>query len=632
MVSRETNKTSFIPGIEGLRTLSVLGVILFHLWPKIFAGGFSGVTVFFVVSGFLMTSIVLKDLAAFGHLRLKRFYLRRFWRLYPAFIVMIFLTTALLFFFFPAGLFGIRGTLISNLFYVNNWYQILHQVSYFAAGAHWSVFTHLWSLSVEAQFYVIWPLLVTAILYLADKKWQLSLLIPAILALISSFLLAILYSPVSTNRAYYGTDSRVFSFIIGGMVAILITLLRSQACPKILRRFQQLLAEYSVWIISASFSGALILFVIANGVQAWVYDFGMLLLSIFTALLIYYFVMVPENHFNLIMGNHFFRYIGSRSYSIYLYQLPVFVILEEIFRNFSPLVHFWVSLFSILLIMLLADLSYRWVEMPFRHGMIHMTRQSFMSVKTVLTSLLIVLTLTGTFLGFISKDATRSKSADQLRRHLQSESQKISRQNSQAVSARQNAVSSQSAKSSQSSAASGADQQLAGIFQTSPENIAKVRQLSVTAIGDSVLLDVGPDLQMAMPKAIVNARIGRHTQEAIDSLQALKDEKKLDPIILMVIGTNGEISADNIQQVRRIAGNRQVFWVNSFSGGKPWEGPNNNLLSSFDKQDSNLHVIDWYSGAHAHPEWFEPDGVHPQRAGNRAMTTMIINSIASGVK
>lgn len=169
-VVRESKKASFIPGIEGLRTFSVIGVILFHLWPKVFAGGFAGVTVFFVISGFLMTRIILDELGQRGSFRLKRFYLRRFWRLYPAFIVMILLTITVLTLGFPEGLFGIRGTLLSNMFYVNNWYQILHSVSYFAASAHWPVFTHLWSLSVEAQFYFVWPIILIMILYAGEKK------------------------------------------------------------------------------------------------------------------------------------------------------------------------------------------------------------------------------------------------------------------------------------------------------------------------------------------------------------------------------------------------------------------------------------------------------------------------------
>lgn len=99
----------------------------------------------------------------------------------------------------------------------------------------------------------------------------------------------------------------------------------------------------------------------------------------------------------------------------------------------------------------------------------------------------------------------------------------------------------------------------------------------------------------------------------------------------MVIGTNGEISAQNIQEVRSIAGSRQVYWVNSFSGASLGKS-NNQLLNAAAKKDRRLHIVDWYDSARSHPEWFSPDGIHPQRTGNRVMTTMIINSIASNTK
>lgn len=635
---RESKKASFIPGIEGLRTFSVIGVILFHLWPKVFAGGFAGVTVFFVISGFLMTRIILDELGQRGSFRLKRFYLRRFWRLYPAFIVMILLTITVLTLGFPEGLFGIRGTLLSNMFYVNNWYQILHSVSYFAASAHWPVFTHLWSLSVEAQFYFVWPIILIMILYAGEKKWQLSLILPTVLALLSAALFAFFYSPSSTNRAYYGTDTRVFSFIIGGIVAIFLTLLSSPYCPAILHQIQNKLNQSAVYVIPTSLLALLAIFVTANGVQAWTYYFGMLLLSILTALLIYYLIANAQSKFALIMGNHIFQYIGSRSYSIYLYQLPIMMMYEKLFPTSSLAGQFSLSCVSVITILIVADLSYRFIEMPFRHGLVWPKHPTAWNLQTILMTCLAVFSITGTALGLTSKSATRSKAADQLQHELMNSSKKIAKQNSQAANQRsKSAASSKVASSSTSRQNSSAnanskDQQMAAVFNTSSQNIQKVQSLSITAIGDSVLLDVGPDLQLAMPKTFVNAKIGRHTIDAVNVVDNLKKAGKLDNILLMMIGTNGEISPQNIQQIRQIAGSRQIYWVNSFSNGRPWEAPNNQVLATAAQHDPNLHIVDWYDGARAHREWFSPDGIHPQQAGNRAMTTMIIDTIAANTK
>ncbi|KEP87893.1 acetyltransferase [Oenococcus oeni] len=375
--------------------------------------------------------------------------------------------------------------------------------------------------------------------------------------------------------------------------------------------------------------GLIALFILANGVQAWVYYFGMLLLSIFTAILIFYLSSNPQSEFGLLMGNRYFRYIGSRSYSIYLYQLPIMMIIERIFPVVSLLDDILRSITSVLIILFVSELSYRLIEMPFRHGFVlRLTKLAF-NWKTILSIAVAVFAIGGTAFGLVSKSAVRSKDADQLQQKLNKSSKVIEKRNNKAVQARK---SSSSSTSSASSSSDSHEQQLASIFGTSSENIHKVESLNITAVGDSLLLDVGPDIQWVMPKTIVNAKVGRHTINAIDILRHLKKEGKLDPIILMVIGTNGEISAQNIQEVRSIAGSRQVYWVNSFSGGKPWEGPNNQLLNAAAKKDRRLHIVDWYDSARSHPEWFSPDGIHPQRTGNRVMTTMIINSIASNTK
>lgn len=612
---------SFIKGLEGLRAISVLGVILFHLWPNIFAGGFSGVTVFFVISGFLMTRIILKGFKN-GTFSFWDFYKRRFWRLYPAFFIMLLSATGIVSLFFPDALFGIRGNFFSNIFYVNNWYQIIHSVSYFAAGNHWEIFTHLWSLSVEAQFYLLWPLLLFAILKLADRKWQLSLVIPAVIFFVSSLLFALLYSPVSTNRAYYGTDSRIFSFVAGAFVAIYMTLVSFRGHPKFFDDINSFLDKYKNQIIVACFAVLLLVFVFANGTQAWAYYFAMSFLSLAVAVLVYYFSVYRNNIFARIMGNRFCLYLGSRSYSIYLYQLPILVIFDQLASRQSAFLQFLARIVSLALILLVSELSFRFVEMPLRHGISPIKSNFGPNFKTYLFSGITFVFAISSIFGMSSRSADHLRSADQLQHNLSKKSVSIKRANSKA------AASQSRADSINNASEISQDKQKADTFSTSIKTVAAVKGMKITAIGDSVLMDVGPDLQSVIPGTTVDAAVGRHTQQAIDRLDQIKRNGDLQPIVLIVIGINGEISSQNIQQVLNIAGKRQIYWVNSYAAGRPWEAPNNQLLLQKSQNNSNLHIIDWNTGARQHPEWFFPDGIHPQAVGNKAMTNLIMNALA----
>ncbi len=620
----KNSRKSFFKEIEGLRSIAVIGVILFHFWPNIFVGGFAGVTVFFVITGFFMTRKILRELANKGKFEFWQFYKRRFWRLYPAFFMMLIISTASSYLFFPNALYGIRGNFFSNLFYINNWYQIFHSVSYFASGNHWMIFTHLWAISLEAQFYIIWPILLYAILWVADRKWwQFSLVCPLGIIIVSSFLFSFLFSPTSTNRAYYGTDSRLFSFIFGGLVAIFISLCKSSYRPKLIYNIQRFLANFKKYILILSFIIFLIIFGIADGTKAWTYYLGMQLLSIVCSLMIYYFVVNKSTVLSKFLGNRLFIYLGSRGYSIYLYQLPVLVIFDHFIYKNSVFVIFLMHLCALLFIVFVADLSYRYIEMPFRFGIYGFKKKLGVNFYSFILLFLFLFSIIFSISGFFSRNATHLKQADQLKKRLGNNSKKIQKANRKV----KNSPSLSSHANSSNSTVNKKEKGLESSYSLNKHEINKAQGIKINAIGDSLMLDVGPDIQKVIPNTNINAKVGMHTQDAISILQNLKSSKKLQPIILIMIGTNGDISKENLEQVKSIAGNRPVFWVNSFANDKPWIKNNNNLLNDEQKKDHSFHVVDWYSFIDKHLNLLSSDKVHPQPQGSEQMTRLIIHSI-----
>ncbi|EQC81686.1 Acyltransferase [Enterococcus sp. HSIEG1] len=215
-------KTSrYITGFDGIRTLAVIGVILYHLLPTQMRGGYLGVPVFFVVSGYLITDLLRQEWDQNGRIAVKDFYVRRMKRLYPGMVVMLLLSAAYITLFQRNLLNNLRGVVVSSLLYVNNWWQINHGLSYFDRFGNESPFTHLWSLAVEGQNYLIWPLLFILLMKLVKNRGTIFKIVIGC-SLLSALLLAIWYSPgADPTRVYYGTDTRLFSIWMGSALAFI---------------------------------------------------------------------------------------------------------------------------------------------------------------------------------------------------------------------------------------------------------------------------------------------------------------------------------------------------------------------------------------------------------------------------
>lgn len=212
-------RLAYSPGIDGMRAIAVMAVLLYHSDLTPIPGGFLGVEVFFVISGYLITSLLLLEWQQTNRVNLKKFLLGRARRLLPASSLIIVCTTAYAVVFLPQEVAGLRGDVISAIGGLTNWYLIFENKSYFQFVGRPSIFRHLWSLAVEEQFYIIWPPLLAAILWLAGRRYVLAIALVA--AMMSSILMALLYEPdVDPSRVYYGTDTRTAGLLIGAALAI----------------------------------------------------------------------------------------------------------------------------------------------------------------------------------------------------------------------------------------------------------------------------------------------------------------------------------------------------------------------------------------------------------------------------
>lgn len=217
----ETNRSRYITGFDGLRAIAVISVIIFHLWPTYLPGGWMGVPVFFVLSGYLITDQLVQEYDHDGHIKLFSFYLRRIKRLYPALLMILLATSTYIALFARDLLYNLRAILASNMLYVYNIWATKHGESYFDSWGGASPFTHLWSLSLEGQFYLIWPIIVMILLKQPIRRRHLGVTLIG-LAGTSAILLGVMYDPININRAYYGSDTRVFAILLGSALAFFL--------------------------------------------------------------------------------------------------------------------------------------------------------------------------------------------------------------------------------------------------------------------------------------------------------------------------------------------------------------------------------------------------------------------------
>lgn len=606
-MGKRLKKSRYISGFDGIRTLAVIGVILYHLAPYQFQGGFLGVPIFFVVSGYLITDLLFQEWQQNKRIDVIGFYIRRVKRLYPALVTLVLATTAYITLFARDLLANIRAVIMTNLLYVYNWYQVAHHESYFDKFGTQSPFTHLWSLSIEGQFYLFWPLIIIILLKFVKKKQPIFDTM-IILAFISALLMAILYrTRQDPSRVYYGTDTRMFSILLGAALAVVwpSTALRKDL-PTNLRLLLDVIGGGALMLLC-------LMFMQMTGESALVYRGGMFFFSVLSMILVAV-VAHPGADMNRLLTNRLFAWIGKRSYGIYLYQYPVLVFFES---KINVADHsFLYALIEVALILVLSDLSYRFLELPLQHFDYSKTwstlkefcrRDSSYGNKRwymLIPGLIVLLAVVGATTGTTSGSEAKKDTA--LEKTIKENDKKVAKQNKN--------IAAKTSSSEQSS--SSADTNTAKQFDLTENEIAKAKQLQITAVGDSVLAASSTTLQEIFPNMYVDAKVGRQVREAIPVLQSLAQSGKLANTVLLSEGTNGPYSEQELDQIMAIVGKeRKLYWINVHVPTRRWQDQVNNDLKVAAKKYPNLKVIDWYTYSKDHPEWFYDDNVHPNSEG-----------------
>jgi peptidoglycan/LPS O-acetylase OafA/YrhL len=660
----------YLPGLDGLRALAVIAVLLYHAELPWISGGFLGVEVFFVISGYLISALLLAQWRQTGRIDLKAFWLGRARRLLPALYVMLLVTLAYAVVFLPAEVAGLRADAIAALGYITNWYLILAEESYFEAIGRPSLLKHLWSLAVEEQFYLLWPAVVALGLSVGAARWRERRVVLVALfgAGASALLMAFLYRPeVDPSRVYYGTDTRASGLLIGAALAFVWAPWRSRrstGAPS--RRSSSSTAARGLHYHPRWWRGWLrrrwgwttpllldIAGIVALGALGWLclslgeyqpslYRGGLVGVALSTAVVIMV-VVHPRARLGLrVLGCQPLRWVGVRSYSIYLWHWPVYMASRpQLDVPFEGLPLLGLRLGATVV---LADLSYRYVERPVREGALGRAWQQLRQARGFRrwdvgvrwAGAVVPAVALCAVVGVAVAQAKAPEPPPYLstkKVHIEA-SDPTSEPGNAAEKATSNTRASAAAVEEKAAPTTGASER-----ETQPEvrrgtatradeaatTDSPARAPTVTAIGDSAMLGAVDALQQEIPNLVtIDARGSRQAPEAIGVLWQLRATGELGDVVIVHIGNNGVFADEHFDEMMRaLAGVRKVLIVNVTIPERHSWVPNNDVLADGVRRYPNKAVlIDWYAASVGHPEYFW-DGIHLTPQGARAYADLI---------
>jgi peptidoglycan/LPS O-acetylase OafA/YrhL len=621
---RAAGEMGYLPGLDGLRALAIIGVLLYHAGIDWLPGGFLGVDVFFVISGFLITSLILEEYDRSGRIDFKRFYLGRARRLLPAVVVLLIVIGIAVLFVYQDALSVFRQDALATIFYVNNWWYVLVDQSYFESMGRPPLLKHLWSLSVEEQFYLIWP--VVALLLVRSGGRPLVRRIALLLAVASTVWMAVIAIrngyPVDADpsRAYFGTDSHSMGLLVG---AALATVWRPGRLSTHIPRGTQAIVT-GTGIIALAAVIAFYLFV--GEFTPWLYRGGFLALAFFTTVLIAA-VTHPASVLGPALGVGVLRYLGRRSYGIYLWHWPIFMVTRPgIDVPWSEPVAFAVRL---ALTLGVAELSYRLVEMPIRRGALGRAWQAFRSgSKTglramgTLVAAGLVTVLAGTVA--IALVANPGTGRDAVAPDV-AEAMGIADGGPLEVS-----IDDDDTPDEPATSAPTGDLDTASTNSSEPTGptLEEIRAENgpVSVLGDSVVLGARDAITEAMPGAGVDAEVSRMPGAFTGRVKKLNRRDKLANTVVIHPASNGVINEEILRKILDPLQDYEKVVIVNASVPRSWEKPNNRLINKITKDYPNVVVADWNAEADGKSDYFVSDGVHLTKQGAAAFAELIRTS------
>ena len=605
------------PGLDGVRALAVLAVIAFHEQFAAFHGGFLGVDIFFVLSGYLITDLLAAHWARHGQLDLRGFWIRRARRLLPALAVVLVTVTAAVAVIEPGQLGALRPALLAAVSYSSNWWQALAHQSYFAGFGPPPPLRHLWSLAIEEQFYLVWPLIVIVTLRTCQRR-RLRAAVALAGAALSAVAMAASYVPgADPSRVYYGTDTHASALFIGAALAFAWPLRQLRAAPRQHARRADAAGLTGIAVLAWAMSRY-------SGGDAALYPAGLVIAALGAGGLV-----VAAASPGIIAGLLSWaplRWAGLRSYGIYLWHWPVIAIAAAITgpRPGAP----WLGAAEAATAITLAAATWTWIEQPIlRNGLRATVHASYRAVTESLAAkhraptrafsavALAAALMVACAAGYgVLRAPTSPGLEQQITQGANISADSRAHKVTPAAAAR---VSAQTPPPAPASTPGGG----AHVCQ------AKIPGSKVTAIGDSVMLAAAPQLQAALQGIYIDAAISRQMSPGLAVVQGLAGTGLLRSVVVLGLGTNGTVTTGQIRQLLATIGpHHKLVLVNTFDP-RPWQNGDNRVLAAAARKHDNVVLANWYATIEHRTGLLWDDDVHPRQPGATLYARMVATAV-----
>ena len=572
-----------ISSIDGLRAIAVTAVVLYHLGISWIPGGFLGVDLFFVISGYVITRLILDSINQSSALDLRAFYAARLRRIYPGFLFMVICTIIFIGVWAPEAIKRFLSDLPYALTGTINWLLVARHQDYFETIGRPPLLQHTWSLAVELQFYLIWPIiLLTVLKYFGKKNIARIALIIAMVSGTTLFFVSLQLDQSNAQQIshiYFGTDTHSLGLFLGSALAV--SWIPQNLSADIEKRAQDVIDGIGV----VGLLGLISTFLFIEESNASLYRVAFPLAGIFGCLVIISLVH-PASRFAPIISTAPFRWVGQRSYGIYIWHWVIFQVTRP---SVDLSGQTWaLYLARVLLVLALADISLRWVEIPFRQGLVQdwFRGMKYRSAKvqlrqkiSVISSIIVVLAITSS----ISVQAI-NKSDEIAKQVLQQSTQE----------------------------------------QQTQDDLGSTTGLWVT--GDSVILGIRSKLEAKEHISLINARVGRQAPELLAVMRVDQNSVPSSPVVFN-LGNNNALSEATVVEIFEIVKNQpQVIVVNT-AVPRAWKDSNNAIISRVASRYANVKVVDWGRISNGRPELFAPDGVHLSPAGSDVYVDLVVSEL-----
>lgn len=619
----KTSALRYEPGIDGIRALAVLAVIAYHLGWLSAPGGFLGVEVFFTISGYLITSILVGEYRDTGRINLRYFWKRRVRRLLPALFVFLAFTAAYVAAFAPSEVARVQREIFPALGYATNWYLIGYNESYFESFGRPSLWRHLWSLAIEEQFYIGFPLLFVVF---RKIRGALAVFLVVVVALASTWWMArLVVAFEDPSRVYYGTDTRAAGLFVGVILGLI--------------RHRLPLAEHRRrWPVVVGVGGlATLVWLVAtmNDFEPRLYRGGFLVTSVATAFVIV--GVVGSKYLRSAVGVAPLRWIGLRSYSLYLWHWPVVVFTRpQVDVFWDPLV---VTVVRIVATFAMAEASYRWVEMPARDGSLarygdHLSgwrkrRATGRAWRVVVTTFIAAFFLP---IAIVLASPVPDRPILENGPALVSDVGEVS--TPRVTSIIESVVAVPNAGATAATISAPPTTIVYRVIEratTAPQPTAN--DATVYAIGDSVMLGAVEELQAAFGTAIqIDALKARSWDNGVETLRQRYAIGLRDDIVVVHLGHNGPVNATMLDELVRAAPDAARIYILTIKIDRRWEGTVNTLIRGHAASETRVRVIEWKSLAESDRNLLARDNVHLSPEGQRQyseLVTILLGDISS---